>query len=147
MRYLTAIILTLLITLAPSCKHTKTEASLRALQDSVRVADSIRNVQKKLIDIENARLDSIRSAEELRKAFENKSRYNIIVGSFLTPEYAKSLADSYRKEGYTPQIIKMEDTKFELVSAEAHENIIKAISRLRQFQDTVVFDAWMYIRQ
>jgi hypothetical protein len=157
MRHLAAIILTLLITVAPSCKYiknnglfgrkAKAEAALRAQQDSVRVADSIRNVQKQLLDIENARLDSILSAEESRKAFENKNRYNIIVGSFITPEYAKSLADSYRQEGYNPQILKMEGTNFELVSAEAHENLFRAISRLRQFQDTVAFDAWMFIRQ
>jgi hypothetical protein len=157
MRYLTAIILTLLISVAPSCKYIKNnglfgrkgraEAALRAQQDSIRVADSIRNVQKQLLDLENARLDSIRSAEEARVAFEKKNRYNIIVGSFITPEYAKSLAESYRQEGYDPRIIKMEGTSFELVSAESHENLVKAISRLKQFQDTVEIDAWMFIRQ
>ena len=157
MRHLAAILLTLLISVAPSCtyfknnklfgKKSRTLAALRAQQDSIRVADSIRNVQKHLLDLENARQDSIRSAEEARMAFEKKSKYNIIVGSFITPEYAKNLADTYRQEGYDPKIIKMEGTSFELVSAESHENFLKAVNRLRQFQDTVVFDAWMFIRE
>jgi hypothetical protein len=157
MRHLAAIILTLLITVTPSCKYfkhnglfgrkAKAEAALRAQQDSIRVADSINAVQKHLLALENARLDSVRSAEEARVAFEKKNRYNIIVGSFITPEYAKSLSDSYRQEGYNPQILKMEGSNFELVSAESHENFLKAVSRLRQFQDTVVIDAWMYIRE
>jgi hypothetical protein len=157
MRHLAAIILTLLITVTPSCnyiKHNglfgrkaKAAAALRAQQDSIRVADSISAVQKQLHDLENARLDSIRSAEVVRAAFEKKNRYNIIVGSFITSEYAKSLSETYRQDGYNTQIIKMEGSDFELVSAESHENLFKAISRLRQFQDTVVFDAWMYIRE
>ena len=157
MRYLVVIILTLLISVAPSCKYIKNnglfgrkaraEAALRAQEDSIRVADSIRNVQKQLLDLENARLDSIKAAEEARVAFEKKTMYNIIVGSFITPEYAKSLADSYRQDGYDPQIIKMEGSNFEIVSAESYENLFKAISRLRQFQDTVVIDAWMYTRK
>jgi hypothetical protein len=156
MRYLAAICLSLLILMVPSCKYIKNnrlfgrkaraEAALRAQQDSIRVADSIRNVQKRLLDLENARLDSIRSIEEARVAFEKKNKYNIIVGSFITPEYAKSYADEYRQEGYDPKILKMEGTNFELVSAESHEDLYKAISRLRQFQDTVSIDAWMFIR-
>ena len=34
------------------------------------------------------------------------SKYNIIVGSFITPEYAKGLAEDYRKQGYDSKIIK-----------------------------------------
>jgi hypothetical protein len=157
MRHLAAIILTLLISVAPSCKYIKNNglfgrkakalAALRAEQDSIRVADSIRKVQKRLLDIENARLDSVRSAEEARVAFDKKNKYNIIVGSFITPEYAKSLSDSYKQEGYDPTILKKEGSKFELVSAESHDNFMKAVSRLRQFQDTVAFDAWMYIKE
>ena len=41
--------------------------------------------------IENAKLDSIRKADEERLAMESKYKYNIIVGSFITPEYAKEL--------------------------------------------------------
>ena len=75
-----------------------------------------------------------------------KGKYNIIVGSFITPEYARGLAEDYRQEGYNARIIKMEGSRFELVSAEAHESFRRAVARLQQFQDTVEIDAWMYIR-
>jgi len=84
---------------------------------------------------------------ETRQASLKKSKYNIIVGSFITPEYAKNLAETYREQGYDTKIFKMEGSNFELVSAESHESLRKAISRLQQFQDTVEIDAWMYIRE
>lgn len=120
-------------------------AEWQAKQDSVRVADSIKRVQDRLLAIENARFDSIRLASEQQLALS--SRYNIIVGSFITPEYARAWAEEYRNRGYDAQIIKMEGTKFELVSAESHESIRKAVARLSQFQDTVDIDTWIYVRK
>ena len=110
MRHLTGFLLVvLLIALTPSCKYFKNiklfgkkkdivMAEWQAKQDSIRVADSIRRVQERLIAIENARLDSIRLANEQKLALESK--YNIIVGSFITPEYARAWADEYRNRGY-----------------------------------------------
>jgi len=120
-------------------------AEWQAKQDSVRVADSIRRVQEQILAIENARLDSIRLADEQQLVLSSK--YNIIVGSFITPEYARAWADEYRNRGYDTKIIPMEGSRFELVSAESHESIRRAITRLHQFQDTVQIDAWIYIRQ
>jgi hypothetical protein len=157
MRHLFAVILILLLAVAPSCNFFKNKglfgrkarilATMRAQQDSIRVADSIRKVKENFLALENAKLDSIRAEEEARNAASNRNKYNIIVGSFITPEYAKDWAESYRQQGYDPKIIKMEGSNFELVSAESHESLRKAISRLRQFQDTVNIDAWMYIVQ
>jgi len=157
MRHLSAVLLILLLAVAPSCnffknrglfgKKANTLAALLAQQDSIRVADSIRKVQEQLKAIENAKSDSIRLAEEARQAAAKSDRYNIIVGSFITPEYAKGLAESYRQQGYDTKILKMEGSNFELVSAESHESLRKAILRLRAFQDTVEFDAWMFIRK
>ena len=114
----------------------------QAKQDSIRVADSIRQVKDRLLAIENARLDSIRSAEEELRALSSK--FNIIVGSFITPEYAKAWAEEYRNRGYDAKIIKMEGGRFELISAEAYESVRKAVSRLDRFRDTVQVDAWIY---
>lgn len=156
MRYISAFILVILLVITPSCKFLRKMKIFRkkadiaavwqAKQDSIRVADSIKQVQAKLMEMENARLDSIRAAEE-QKALANKSRYNIIVGSFITPEYARDYVEVYRQRGYDPQIISVEGSKFELVAAEAHENFRTALKRLEQFQDTVEFEAWMYIRK
>jgi hypothetical protein len=157
MKQLSAVILILLMTVAPSCKYfnkiglfgskEKTLAALLAQQDSIRIADSLNKVEEKQQAIENARLDSVRKEEEARLAAEKKNRYNIIVGSFLTPEYAKGLAETYRQQGYEAKILKMERSNFELVSAESHESLRKAIERLRQFQDTVEMEAWIYTRE
>jgi hypothetical protein len=157
MRYLSAILLILLLAVAPSCdffkkrglfgKKAESLAALLAQQDSLMAADSIRKVQEQLLAIENAKFDSIRLAEEARKAVAQTSKYNIIVGSFITPEYARDHAETYRQQGYDPKIFKMEGTDFELVSAESHQSIRNATSRLLQFQDTVQIDAWLYIRE
>jgi hypothetical protein len=152
MRRYAALFIIILLAFLPSCKyfkgkklfHRKADTMLvwQARQDSIRVADSIKKVQDRLQAVENARLDSIRLAEEAKAALASK--YNIIVGSFITPEYAKAWAEEYRRRGYDSKIIKMENSRFELVIAESHESLRKAVSRLNQFQDTIQVDAWIY---
>jgi hypothetical protein len=156
MKQLSALFLVLLLILSPSCKFFKggkfgrkgdPMASWQARQDSIRVADSIRKIQDQLLSLENAKLDSIRRSEENLSAWESRYRYNIVVGSFITPEYARGLAEEYKTQGYDAKILKMKGSRFELVSAEAHENFRKAVARLKEFQDTVSIDAWMYINK
>ncbi len=152
MRHLLAIALIVLLVAMPSCKFfgkkaakEKALAGLLARQDSIRVADSIRNVQERLMALENAKLDSIRMAEEAQLAMG--SRYNIIVGSFVTPQYALDLQAEYVKQGYNAQILKVAGSRFELVAAEGHKSFRTAVERLEQFQDTIQLDAWMYIKK
>jgi hypothetical protein len=152
MRHLLSIALILLLVAMPSCKFfggkakkEKALAVLLARQDSIRVADSIRKVQDHMMALENAKLDSIRLAEEAKLAMG--SRYNIIVGSFITPQYAKDLQAEYVKQGYNAQIITVPGSRFELVAAEGHSNFRTAVDRLQQFQDTIQLDAWMYIKK
>lgn len=145
----------MLLILTPSCKWLRekgifgrkadTMAVWMARQDSLRVTDSIRKVQDRLMAFENARLDSLRMINEEMNSWNSKYRYNIIVGSFITPEYARKYSDRFASEGYKTRILKLEGTQFEMVSAEAHESFYKARERLKLFQDTVVIDAWMYI--
>ncbi|HEX2969322.1 MAG TPA: hypothetical protein VHO46_09460 [Bacteroidales bacterium] len=138
----------------PSCKFFRERvfgkkaralAEMQARQDSIRIADSIKKAQARLLALENARLDSLKRAEEERLAGE--SRYNIIVGSFVTPEYAKSFAKEYTDMGYNVRIIKPGNSKFELVAAEGHKSLRTAIQRLAMFQDTVSVDSWLYINK
>lgn len=155
MKHLSFLVLIAFLTILPSCKFfrekglfnkkSKTLAFLKAQQDSLRVSDSLRNVQEQLLAHENARLDSIQNADRERMSVQ--SRYNIIVGSFITPEYARSYADEYKKLGYSTKIIKVPGSRFEFVSAESHESLRKAITRLNQFQDTVQIEAWIYINK
>jgi hypothetical protein len=155
MRHLLAIFLLGLLILSPSCdkirerglfgKKGKTLDMLRAEQDSIRIADSLKRVENRLRAIEEARLDSIRLAEEEKAAYEASNKFNIIVGAFITPEYAKAWAEEYRKQGYDTRIIRMSDSKFELVVAESYDRFSKAVERLNQFQDTVDIDTWLYV--
>ncbi len=155
MRHLTTILLVFLLALMPSCKNFKGKRFLGlfgrkadtmvvwlAKQKSLHLADSIRKVNEHLQAIEQARQDSIRMAEEALAALSSK--YNIVVGSFITPEYAKAWADEYRNRGFNPQIIKMDNSRFELVVAETHDKLGEAATRLNQFQDTMQIDAWIY---
>jgi hypothetical protein len=110
----------------------------------IRVADSLKAVEERLQALEQARLDSARIAEEERLAM--MTRYNIVVGAFITPEYARDWVEEYRNRGYEPSVIPLPGTSFELVVAEAHESSAKAYRRLTQFLDTVQIDAWVYER-
>lgn len=155
MRHIAALVLVAIVVLAPSCKFIKkmkifggkadTLVVWQARQDSIRVADSIRSVQAALLASEQARLESERAAEE--QAMLLNTKYNIIVGSFITPEYARALEADYRQRGYDPRIIKAEGSSFEFVAAESHNSLRTAIDRLAMYQDTVVIDAWIFIRK
>jgi hypothetical protein len=155
MRHFSIIFFLAVLVLTPSCKNirerglfgkkAKTLEMLKAQQDSVRVADSLKKVENRLKAIEEARLDSIRLAEEERAAYEARNKFNIIVGSFITPEFAKAWAEEYRKQGYDTKVIKMADSNFELVVAESYDRFSKAVERLNQFQDTVDIDTWLYV--
>ena len=115
-------------------------------QDSIRVADSIRAEIQKVKIAQQAKLDSLKAIEEERLLLENRFRFHIIVGSFLTPEYAADHVDYYRSMGYDATIVPDREARFNLVSAEVHESLKEAMRRLVAYQDTVDFEAWLYIR-
>lgn len=151
MRHLTAFVYVLLVLVVvfSSCKKggglfgrkkADTTAVWLARQDSIRVVDSIRRAQEELLEIEMARQASIRKAEE--EILANK--YNIIVGSFITPEYARNLAEEYKSKGYNVRILQMPGGRFELVSAEAFDKFKPAVGRLKDYQENIVVDAWLY---
>jgi hypothetical protein len=154
MRQLTFIIVIILLVLSPSCKWLREKGFLgkradtmivwRAKQDSIRVADSIIKAQHQLA-LELEKLDSMKAADQMGKEWGSKYKYNIIIGSFITPDYARDCSELFAGKGYKTRILKLEGTQFEMVSAEAHENFRTAAERLKQFQDTVAYDAWMYI--
>ena len=146
-------LLVLLFIMLPSCKFLRekgligkrinSEAILKAKQDSIRVADSIRNVQR-LLALENAKLDSMKNTQA-KLDYEAKFKYKIIVGCFITPHYARNFQSVLVKKGYDAKILKLVGTKFEMVSAEAHQNFREASKRLMLFRDTVSSDSWIYV--
>lgn len=150
MRNLSAIILFGLLVALPSCKFFNKKENARAMavllaqKDSIRVADSIKTVHEQLVALENAKFEEARKADELLAL---NSKFNIIVGSFKTPEYAKKFAEEYSKKGYKPSIIKMDGSTFELVVAEAYPTMRKAFASLKEFQKSIEFNAWIYVKK
>ena len=157
MRHFLIIFIAALLILVPACKKMKERnlfgkkakilEMLKAQQDSIRAADSLKRVENRIRALEVARLDSILLAEKEKAAYEARNKFNIIVGSFFTPEFAKAWAEEYRKLGYDTKIIKMANSKFELVVAESYDRFSKAVERLNQFQDTVDIDTWLYVKK
>jgi hypothetical protein len=157
MRHLFVIILSGLLIALPSCKYFKggafsgkkagNMAVMKSREDSTRFADSLQKIKENEQKIDNSKLDSLRRADEERAVSEAKHKYNIIVGSFITPGYAAGLTEEYRKQGYDAKIIKAEGSRFEYVSVEALDNFKKAVMRLRQFQDTVQMESWLYVKK
>lgn len=155
MKHLILFLVIIMLVLTPSCKWLREKGLIgrkadtmvvwRMKQDNLRIADSIRKAQDKLFAAEKARMDSLSAADLERKDWETKYKYNIIIGSFLTPEYAIKYSSEFAANGYNTRIIKLQGTQFEMVSAEAHESFSKAVERLKQFQDTVAYDSWLYI--
>jgi hypothetical protein len=156
MRLFPAVIIVVFLAVLPSCKYFKGDglfgrkariAALQAMKDSIRVADSLKSIQDQLLAIENEKLDLARKADEDRLNMGGKFRFNIIVGSFITPEYAQGLLETYKRQGYDPKIIMKQGDRFQLVSAEGYDNFSSAYNRLKEFQDTVEINAWIYIKQ
>lgn len=150
MKYIFFLVLVTSLIAVPSCKYfkanknSKTLAIVKAQGDSIRVADSLKKDQERM---ENERIEAERKAAQEKQADESKQKYNIIVGSFVTPEYANNLSDAFRKKGYSPKILQMEGSKFQLVAAETFENFRDAVRKLKLYQDTVQSEAWVYTRK
>ncbi len=119
---------------------------LLASQDSIRKVDSIKAELNIIKAIEQSRIDSLMAAEQALLAIDNSFRFHIIVGSFLTPEFAADHLEYYKSMGYDAEIVDGPEARFNLVSAEAHKSVSKAYNRLLAFQDTVEFEAWLYTR-
>ena len=90
MRQLTGFLIVMLLVLAPSCKWLRDKGIFRkkvdtmivwrARQDSIRVIDSVRKAQERMLALENARVDSIKKAAQ---EWDLRNKYNIIIGSFI----------------------------------------------------------------
>jgi hypothetical protein len=154
MKSATFLLLVLLFISLPSCKflrekgligkRSNSAAILKAKQDSTRVADSIKNAQQ-LLALEAEKLEAAKKAEQAKLDYEAKFKYKIIVGSFITPKYAKDFQAEFVKKGYDAKILKLEGTQFEMVSVEAHDSFRKAFERVKLFQDSVSSDSWIYV--
>ncbi|MBS0010749.1 MAG: hypothetical protein KFF49_05035 [Bacteroidales bacterium] len=149
-------ILVAILMLTSSCKFIKEKGWFgKSKADTMAVwlarQDSIRAVEARQAELENermreqARIDSIQAAEQAQLEWESRFKYHIIVGGFITPEYADDYLAYYRSMGFDAEIIDGPDKRFQLISAERHNDRNRAIRRLYQYQDTVDFESWLYI--
>lgn len=155
MRSLLVSLLVVLL-LLPSCNFIKkrgwfgtgraAEAAMQIRMDSIRVADSLERVRTLEIELarEQAIQDSLLSLEEDMNYYDYEFRYHIIVGSFITPEYALDQFDFYSSMGYQTQIIEGVNG-FDLVSAMGLDGYSQSLYQLENFKDTVDIDSWLYI--
>ena len=127
-------------------KNADTMETYLRKQDSIHIADSINKVIAKQRAIEQARQDSINYAEQARLEMMARFKYHIIVGSFITPQFADEWSVYYNSMGYGTEILKA-DNEFNLVSARKYDNMKDALIDLRHFLDTVQIDAWVYINE
>jgi len=114
--------------------------------DSIRVADSLKKVRAAEIELarELAIQDSLMRIEEEMSFYASQFRYHVIVGSFITPEYAFDHSDFYSSMGYQTQIIEGING-FDLVSAMGLDDYSQSLYQLENFKDTVEIEAWLYI--
>ena len=143
------LLLSIVIFLFPACNKKKQNSEQEAYQrmrDSTRIADSLKAAQAAELAyaLEIARLDSIARATEELGIMEESFKYHIIVGSFMTPEFALAHTEYYISQGYDARIYPA-DNGFELVSAMDLDNLPEAVLMLERFKDTVDFEAWIYI--
>lgn len=155
MRHYTSILVIVAVIFSSSCKSPgergvsgkkqKTLEMLKAEQDSVLRADSLKRNERRLQAIEEARRDSIKLAEQELQTNVTGSKYNIVVGSFFTPDNARKKAEEYRAQGYKAKVIVTEGNNNELVVIESYDQLSKAEERLRFIQSNVKKDAWIYV--
>ena len=154
MKRLITVLLACMLLLTPSCKFMKSinpfgkkerEAeAIRKQQEAFRIADSIK------VAAEQAAREKERQAEIARLAQQEAmelSRYNIIVGSFLTPEYADGWLDHVTKLGYDAKIVEMDGGRWRLVSVNSYETLKDAWNALPRYQTEVQGDAWIFKRE
>jgi len=152
MKKLSLVLLAAVLVLTPSCdfmksinpfgKKAREAEALRQQQEAFRIADSIRVANEKQAEAERAR------QAEMAVAAEEQTRvmtgYHVIVGSFLTPEYADAWLEHIKGFGYDAQLVYMNGGRWHLVSAQVFPDLHKAWNALGSVQDRIDGDAWVY---
>ena len=119
-----------------------------AQQDSIRVADSLKNTLIVRDLAEEVFQDSIVLSEEEMLSEEGiRNQYYIIIGTFAKPDNAMNVAVQFRNQGYEASIIRRTNsygTELHMVSVKTFKNNEEAISYKNEFQSEVQSPAWKY---
>ena len=155
MKRLILVLLAVIMLLTPSCdfmksinpfgkKKRQTEA-LQKQQEAYRVADSIRVANEQAAAAEKARQDELNRIAE--QATLELGKYNVIVGSFLTPEYAQDWLGHIKDLGYDAQLVDMSGGRWHLVSAKSFPTLREAWNSVGSIQENINGEAWVYKKE
>ncbi len=129
----------------PFGKKKREAMALQEQREAYRIADSIRVVRE-----QEAEAERLRQAELAREAEEQAvvmAGHHVIVGSFLTPEYADAWLEHIRGIGYDATIVDMDGGRWKLVSAASFPQQRQAYNALPSITERVDGEAWVWNRQ
>ena len=143
-----------MLLLTPSCKFmesinpfgkkARAAEALYKQQEAFRIADSIKVATEKIAEEQRqAELARLAAEQEAVRAAESAAKFHIIVGSFLTPEYAQSWLNHCREMGYDARIIDWNDGRWKMVSANSYETLRAAYNELPAFLTRFDMEAWV----
>jgi len=152
MKRLSLVFLAFVLLLTPSCdfmksinpfgKKAREAEALRQQQEAFRIADSIRVANEQQVEAERVRQAELaREAEEQARVM---SGYHVIVGSFLTPEYADAWLEHIMAFGYDARKIEMNSGRWKLVSAGSFADLHQAWNALDGIMERIDSEAWVY---
>jgi hypothetical protein len=157
-RFLFGIVLITLTFSLSSCRYlnekglflgkNRKELLLWAQKDSIRVADSLKNIMPVKDLAPEVKQDSVVKVIQEKPVEEVSSKmYYLIIGSFASPENAKTLAKEYNDQGYKTNIIKTINSSgrsIHLVSIKAFDNYSDAVSYRNNYHSKTSSNAWVY---
>jgi len=143
-----------LMLLTPSCDYVKSHnpftkkareaEALRLQQEAARLADSIRVANENIAREMERQAELARIAEQEALELE---KYHVIVGSFLTPEYATAWLNHCNQLGFTSKVVEMDGGRWSLISVGSYDNIHDAWNALDRIQETAGGEAWVFKKE
>lgn len=155
MKKLPLVLLAAVLVLTPSCdfmksinpfgKKAREAEALRQQQEAFRIADSIRVANEAKEEAERVRQAEL--AMEAEEQTRVMTGYHVIVGSFLTPEYADAWLEHIKGFGYDAQLIGMDGGRWQLVSARSFPDLHQAWNAVGGITDRIDSEAWVYKKE
>lgn len=152
MKKTVSVIIVCVVLMSTSCKYIEShnpfnkkkrerELVMERRMDSIRVADSVNRAS---LAVRQKAIEDSLAAVVANKADEAELKYHIIIGSFITPEYADAYASYYSGKGMEAKIIDKADSRFRLVTASSFATLKEASAALGSVRETVESGSWIY---
>jgi len=147
-----SIALVCLLLMATSCRYIEShnpfnkkkrerELVMERRMDSIRVADSVNRTH---LAVRQKAVEDSLAAAAANRVNDAELKYHIIIGSFITPEYADAYASFYSGKGLEAKIIDKANSRFRLVTASSFASLSEASGALASVRETVEAGSWIY---